>query len=340
MLKLNSKIIIGDYSFDFVTEISIDSTWEHLTDKATITIPRSISFEGRPIVAGNNSLLKRGDKVEINIGYDGQYTKVFVGYISNIKPNLPLEIECEDKMWKLKQKIIKNKSWRQVDLKELIAYITEGTGVKYKLLGDVKLTESEGTISKSEKSKLYKNPELPQFRINNATAAQVLDYLRKDYNLHSFFRDEILYVGLAYYPPLRKDHVFKFQENIIEHNLIYKRDDDAKLKVKAISISPTNGRTTVEVGDPDGDLRTLHYYGLSETELKRIAEDEIERLKYEGYYGTFTTFAEPVVNHGDAVILIDNKLPEREGIYLVKKVKSTFGINGGRQVIELERKIA
>ena len=61
---------------------------------------------------------------------------------------------------------------------------------------------------------------------------------------------------------------------------------------------------------------------------------------YEGYTGTFTTFLEPSVEHSDKVELIDNKNKERAGRYLIRSVVTKFGINGGRQEIELKNKAA
>ena len=81
MKILRSQIIINNYLFDFVNQVDINSSWDMLTDTATIIIPKKITFEGKPIVAGSNSLFKRGDKVEINLGYGNNLNKVFTGYI-------------------------------------------------------------------------------------------------------------------------------------------------------------------------------------------------------------------------------------------------------------------
>ena len=63
-------------------------------------------------------------------------------------------------------------------------------------------------------------------------------------------------------------------------------------------------------------------------------------LRYSGYDGAFTTFATPLVNHGDVVELINPLIPEQSGGYLVPKVvtRSGWGI-GGRQDITIKQKI-
>lgn len=320
MKILRSQIIINNYLFDFVNQVDINSSWDMLTDTATIIIPKKITFEGKPIVSGSNSLFKRGDKVEINLGYGNNLNKVFTGYISAIKPKLPIEISCDDEMYILKQETISRKTYSSITLKNLLGDIV-GPLLPYETNFDL---------------------TLQNFRISNVTIAQVLDELRKLYGVVSFVREGKLYVGFAYLEKLRKEKKFDFQENIASHELEYRRIDDIKIKVKAVSIFTDEKKKKIEIdlGDPDGEQRTLNYYNKSESELKKIAEEELKKLKYEGYFGYFEAFGEPFVRHSDLVNIVDKKVPEREGKYLVKSVNYLFGIDGYRQKIQLDRKIS
>lgn len=58
-------------------------------------------------------------------------------------------------------------------------------------------------------------------------------------------------------------------------------------------------------------------------------------LTYNGYRGDVHTFGEPAINHGDIINLVSNKLPERNGKYLVKAVKITDGVDGYFQTLTL-----
>jgi hypothetical protein len=73
--------------------------------------------------------------------------------------------------------------------------------------------------------------------------------------------------------------------------------------------------------------------------MKAIADEEIERLRYEGYRGTFTTFGAPRIEHGDVIDLRSDAYPERDGRYLVRAVTTTFGVGGFRQEVTLDSKI-
>lgn len=73
--------------------------------------------------------------------------------------------------------------------------------------------------------------------------------------------------------------------------------------------------------------------------LKELAERELENFRYTGFRGSFTTFGEPFVNHGDKIELVDANIPDRNGLYIVEEVERTFGFNGYRQKIKIATKV-
>lgn len=314
MRRLSCNILISSFTFTFVTDLTIESTWETLTDSVKITLPRKLIWEGKDIIGGNNPLIKRGDKVKIDLGYDDNLTNYFTGFVSKVNPRTPIELTCEDEIFQLKQKAIKN-------------YSSESSSLSQMLTG-IGLTNFKAI-----------DTQIGSFRVPNSTIAQCLEHLRSNYGFQSFFRDGVLYVGLAYYPEMAKTIEKQFQFDIIDDNLEYRRDDDTKIKVKAISILKDNTKIIVEVGDPDGDLRTLHFYNITKTELVKYANRELPKLKYTGFWGDFTTFGDVKIRHGDIVSLIDKKLPDRNGKYLVKKVDTSFGLQGFRQKVYLDSKV-
>lgn len=120
--------------------------------------------------------------------------------------------------------------------------------------------------------------------------------------------------------------LFHFQRNIVSHSLEYLSRDDRKIKVKAISLLSGNRKLEKELGDPDGETHTLHYFGIeSEAEIKRLAENDLEKMTVEGYKGGFTAFGTPFVRHGDTVEIRDDEYPERVGRYFTDATRTTFG---------------
>lgn len=306
MKRLTTDISIGNYNYKGVVNLEIVSSSETLTDTATITFPRKTAWKEKNIT----ELISRNDNIGIKIGYDSINDELFRGIVRAVKADIPFTVQTDDTLFKLKKNSIK-KSYKSVTLNQLLT--------------DISPIAFEA-----------KEIQLGKFRINNATPAEVLKHLKTKYGIYSFVRGDILYSGLQYWGNGRS-HEFSFTKDIISHSLEYRKADDISFQVKAISIMPDNSRIEVKKGDTDGENRTFHYYNIDKKELERRAEQELEKLKFDGYRGSFTTFGQPAVLHGDTVKLIDKNYPEREGIYIVKAVRRNFGQNGYRQTIEIDR---
>lgn len=365
------------FEFDFCVSTETASTWANLTDTAIVVLPRAIYFvDSNGIkttwadtqIYGNPEkapLILRGDKVKIETGYS--YFKptgtnfnrketvkkmkvVFDGYLTKIRNKTPIELICEDSMYALKQ----SKTGDKVYTGSMESMLKE-------MISKAEFPDAKLIVVKTDN---YTH-NLGKFITQNVTIAQVLDELRKNYHLESFIRktynpdnslkDTELRVGvIRYYPEDRESHQFHFQKTIISDNLEYTRKDDIRIGIKAFSINKVELQTTNSsgknklkktrletiVGDPDGELRTLFFTEIATIkELKTLAEKKLPFLKYEGFKGSFTTFGLPKVKHGDEVQLIDAKLPERNGTYLVKEVREKNDNSGQRQVITLDIRI-
>lgn len=319
MQRLTCRILIGSFEFDYVNELEIASTWNEFTDKATIRLPKKLEFNGKPVINGENALFKRGDAVEIWLGYDDQLNREFVGFVSDVNPSLPIVITAEDFAWKLKQSNI-TKSYRTVNLQTL--------------LGDI-LTGEYAIDFEAE------DIELGKFRISNANIVEVFEELKKSYGLITFIQDGKLYSGLPYKESLQDEQNYNLEQNVADSSsLIYSRADDKKIKVKAVSIYPDNTKEEIELGDADGEQKTFNFYDVPKSELEATAKRELERVKVDGYTGAMTTFGVPFAQHNDAAIIKSEKTPERTGTYLIKGTVVTFGVNGFRRVLSLDKKIS
>ncbi len=314
MKWMNSHIEIGNLVFrDRVSSIEVTSSRKEVTSMATIRMPRY----SRMLVEGQSEYrIRTGDAVTIKLGYDGEFKFEWKGYVSSIKPTTPLEINCEDEMWKLKQVQVSH-SWESIKLKDLLKFIAP-----------------QATINAPE-------VELEPFRLDKVTKAQALAKLKEEYGLDVYFRGQTLYCGLSYGDGNGNAqlHLQKNVPRISEQSgFEFKRKEDVRLKVKAISILPDNTRVEVEVGDPDGEQRTMTFYNIKkEAELKRLALDRINKLKYDGYRGALRIFGWPVCTHGATAELLDDNYPERNSKVFIDSVKTSYGSDGYRQEIELGR---
>ncbi|PHN00634.1 hypothetical protein [Flavilitoribacter nigricans] len=312
MRQISGTISIGKFEFEFAHEIRIRSSWKHLTDTASIALPRALKWKDQYL----KDEIKKGDQVRIELGYDFEDQLEFSGYVSEVKSGVPTLIECEDEMWTLKQSNI-TKTYRSVKLQQLLQDIIP-ENIKFNAV----------------------QADLGPFRINKVSPAKVLDEIKKKYGIVSFFRAGVLVVGFPYSQVERDNYEYQFEKDIISDRLLYKKQDDIKVTVRAVSMLPGGKTITEKVGDPDGELHSLHFYNLSQSQLVKSAKEEMARLRFEGYRGGFNTFGIPHVKHSDQVTLKSYEYPERDGSYLVDEIDVYWGVNGYRRSIVLGPKSA
>ncbi|TNE29206.1 MAG: hypothetical protein EP346_07010 [Bacteroidetes bacterium] len=306
MFKLTSHITIGSIEFDFVNDVSIESSWELLTDKASITLPSNIKVNRNKL----RSVLAPGDRVVIRLGYDGELQTIFEGYLTGIQPSTPIELSCEDEMWNLKQNDITD-TLPDADLQQLLD--KHFSGYETEIL----------------------NTKIGNYQIDNLSQAGVLQKIKEQFGLNAFFRAGVLVIGRIYSGTGQSISNFRFQQNIIDDDLEYKRKEDVKIQVKAVSNQPNGTKLEVRLGDSEGEKRSLNFYDLNLEDLTAAAQRELDKLKYDGYRGSFTAFGVPVVRHGDIVNLTHPEEADKAGSYFVDKVETTFGMDGYRQIITL-----
>lgn len=336
MLTLNNNTKIAVYEFDFLQSVEIRSSWDTLTDTATLLLPKKISYTNRlgvitKKITGKSDgmtgkdfpVFLQGDPVTLSGGYGDDVPDIFTGYIRAVAPNHPIKIDFEDNMYWLKNLFIEKYSEKDISLKQVIEDITEG------MPDHIELNVVDGV-------------QFEVARYSAMTVAEILQSIKK-IGLVSWFRDDTLNVGLAYLEGNPKIHRFfgsgKDVNIISTDNLEYKTEDQVKIKLKVTSIYKDNTKISVTVGNVSGENRTAFVYGIAESGLETIANEMLKKMVYEGYTGYFTTFLQPKVIHGDAVKLSDPEFPDRDGTYLVKEVITNYGIEGGRQKITLDRKI-
>ena len=300
--------------FDFVCSVNIKEDITTLTDTAKVILPSHILSTQKEKLL---ELLRNGDKINIKLGYDGVLKQRFNGYIKTIKhlnKKSPIEFECEDEMYVLKKKVV-SKAYKSVNLQQLFKDICP------------------------EYNKQIVDRGVGQLKIDRATVAKTLDELKTKYGILTYFVNGKLFSGLDYWMENENIAKFKFGYNIITDEIQFVKADDVKIKLIAISILPNNKKIEIEIGDADGETRKFWHWGISEIELRKFAEQELLKFKYDGARDKFTTFGEPFVQKGNVADLEYPEYPECNGKYLIKSVEVNFGTKGYRQIIELDRKV-
>jgi len=162
------------------------------------------------------------------------------------------------------------------------------------------------------------------------SVTEILNTLKDVYGLYSYFKDDVLFVGLPNDASDSKTENFTFEENIIDGTTLeYQQADDIHTKVVAISMNEDNTKKQIEVGDKDGSQRTYYTYNANEEELKIFANAKLNEVKYTGYFGKFKTFGEPYVRHGDIAKITSKKFPEQDGFYQIVGVQYNWDTSEG-----------
>jgi hypothetical protein len=258
--------------FDFVNEWEANDSWEDFTNQAKITLPKNLYYvdkltnkvEKIDNIGGVNggATFMRGDKVQIISGY--KYYKgqelfedtsvIFEGYISLVSSKKPFEIHCEDNMYRLKQIPVKQpKLGGKQNLYSGKYYTVE------KMLAEM-LQGTELTVNQTTQT------NIGDIVIDsNYTVMQVLQNLRKDAHLESFFRGNELTVGYKVYDPqlaaqreAKGKKIFVFQNNIVEDSLDYQNKKDIILSAVGYSankVTVSTGKKTKDGQDKTKDER-------------------------------------------------------------------------------------
>jgi hypothetical protein len=307
MFLPTTHITIGSYTFDYVVNVNAVCTWQEQTNTCTIALPAKLKLDKSKL----KEIIKKGDTVIVTQGFKGNLNTVFEGFVARVKPQVPILIECEDLMWKLKQ-----------------------------------ITVNDNAKNETLKSFLSRNipfpidcfdVDLPKFVAHKINAAQLLDQLNQDYGFFSFIRNGKVTIGKQYdinYSKRLKFYLDGNNRNVIDDNLEYRTKDDYKIKITAISNLNSGEKLEVEVGEDGGDTATRNFPQVTKEKLKELAEEELKKVWFDGFQGDFTAFIDPFVREGDVVELVSAEEPEKSGSYWVDAVTYDNGVNGFRQTIK------
>lgn len=378
MLKPISHITITtettEFFFDFVHSWEFSNGWDTLTSTGKIKFPKNVyvtdtaTNKRTPLFGKNkktNEIFKRGDKIKIESFYvywdknlnqnqTEKYT-IIEGYISKVNSGMPIEIEFEDNMWKLKQIPMTNQSFALgTSVESILKDALKGTGFTVNAITSTTLAYDNSLLT-----------------AENETVAQFLAKLRKDAFMFAYFRGTELRVGsLIYIESEAKNKTFRFQDNIINSDLTFSNKNDIILSAVASNhIQENTGKTTkdgqaktrnarievlvtikndivtskvIKKGDKpdpntDGERRTFTFLEAKNTsDLIKLAEAQLRKYYFTGFKGSFTTFGTPYVQFGDNAVLVNDVLSDENGIYKIKAVDYSGGVDGYRQKITLD----
>ncbi len=322
---INSKIQIGKYKFAGVHEVKISKSIHSFVDTCTLQVPTDYRLKqvGIPQTEGAalkaNMLFKEGDKVIIQLGWNGRYNDEFVGYVRRVNFNTPVEIECEGYVYLLRQPL-PYKSFVNTNLKTLLQYIIQGT--------DIVLSPA--------------TPDVPveKFDINNVTGAEVLEQLKKKLLVTIFFSGNELFAGLEY-TAYKGNVILKLGWNVVRDNQLKQRiADDGAIEIMLTGVKNDGTKITVTAGKSTNILKVKTHIVTDQKTLQAMADKMLKDKQYSGYEGKITCLGFPYYQHAWTVDLRDDRYPERAGHYVLDSVEVRYGTGGYWRIGGISIKVA
>lgn len=179
-----------------------------------------------------------------------------------------------------------------------------------------------------------------KFVFYHATARDVLKKIQDETKANIWFRDGVLHVQPQYAQASGKTVVFDFSRNIESSNLKYRKASDKKVEV-TVKMTNAAGKSFEETaGAPGGKSIKKTVSGVNPSQLKTLAKNEHNLWCYDGYEGSFTGWLIPYVEPGDAVKIVDEDYPNKQGIYYVTGTEISFSKEGGKRTVSLGRRLS
>jgi hypothetical protein len=326
-LNMNCRVEIGDVRLENVESFQISESVDELSDTAMVRIPRNWkSLQGKPILR----MIKTGDPIRIEAGYNDNYYLEFKGYVREIEAdNTPITLHCEDEMYLLKQNI-KTKTYNSAMLRQVLSDIMP-TGTT--------IICPELSVGKME---------------INASTFTALNQIREDYGLYSRYDSEKKELrvslrdinnpedgGKIHSLTINAD-AYSVTDNFCKSNeLRYKRKEDFKLQVEVSAVLPTGKKIKIVEGSLESDANKIsfNYAGKhSEAELKKIAQSLYNKRSYDGFTGSITSFGQPRIHAGDILEIADRENNYDSAKYFIEKVTINYGSGGFERKCEISYK--
>ena len=321
MFVMTSDIKVGGYSVK-PTSVRWKCSVSNFTDTCTITLPLSLYVKTEGITTGNDENVKdiifnEGMAVEISLGYDGQNTRRFAGFVNRINYTTPLSIECEGYSWQLR-KIRITKSYKTTTAKDILLDLISGT--------DIKLSKAI--------------PDLPLKNVwfKDCPGVKVLEWFQKECLCAVYFDFDTLYVGASKFGTDKGMEKLRLGWNTVQDNELKKSLSDSNIQINIVDKDSAGTVKRIKSAERkySGIKEVKVRAGLPSDFLKKVAEDIQTSENYNGYQGCITCFLIPNFEKSMVAEISDMRFPDRNGKYFVETVEGSYDSSGGRQKLTLK----
>lgn len=309
-------IVGGRYTLAMLEAVDIQKSVDLLTGTAAVTVPAIVYNQALK----HEEYVKVGDTIVIKLGYDDGLVEEFTGYVQRIDTDDDtLTFNCEDSMY-LTRKPVRDKLFLNTSVKAIARYCLTSIGFK--------------------KMECDYDVDYEKFVISKAGAFDVLKKLKEETKANIYFVGDTLHI----HPPYIEKGgtvVYDFAVNVESSDLKYRRKDDRKITIEINSVGTDGKKIKSTFGTTGGEVHKIKVSSpMSANNLAKVAKTEFNRLCFDGYEGSITTWLIPVVKPTYSARIIDKDYQFKTGTYYVAAVQTTFDENGGVRKITLGKKLS
>ena len=316
MFDLTWNITIGrSFKLLLLDSVTITRSVEQLADTADIVLPGSVFNKAIEI----EKLIRRGDPVTIEAGYDGNNVTEFSGYLEAIATDDgSIKLKCEDGIFNFR-KPIADKVFVNPDVKDLLNYACQQIG-GYTLSCDYSFSYD-------------------QFVVRSYTGYDLLKKIQEETKANIYLKDNVLHVH-PQYMELFGAAKYSFQYNIEKSDLEYKISEDRPYLVTVEGKGKDGKVIRITSGKTGGDSETIKRDGVSDlASLQALADEVAKRKSYTGYSGSITGWLVPYCDAGYKITITDEDYEFKDGDYYVLEVVTKLSKSGGERTVKIGAKI-
>ena len=324
MYRMDYSITVGALRLPLLTSVKIKKDVESLMDTATIVAPAVA--HGKALAYAKVVALHQ--PVSIMLGYDGQLSNEFSGYVSSVvlEDNM-LTIECEDALHLMRLVPMPDGQLKGVTVTSLLQQVVAKTNA---------YCSANGIAGTLTLNCLY-SYSYTTFNFVHATAYDVMEKIQKEGKPNIDIKDGVLRVFPQYTSP-DGIAVYSLASNICKEGLKLKWRSvtDRKLLVIAKSKGKNGVALQATAGVAGGDTQKIDFSGIYDlASLQRIANETYNHQCFTGYEGSFCSWLVPFVDANYQARIIDESGLLQNGSYYVKSVETEFSSSGGIRTISL-----
>jgi len=164
-----------------------------------------------------------------------------------------------------------------------------------------------------------------------------------------FINPTTLWCGLLYTPYVKNTDPFalgsvnyRLGYNVIKDNSLKERTTEGEpVKIEIKTVDSEGNRITINSNTNFTGRIDKHFTQRisDQPTLLKIANEKQYLSNYAGYEGAINSFLQPICAPGWKANILDDRYPERNGVYMIDGTEIIFGQRGGKIKVEIGPKI-